>query len=171
MMEEKRLMEKTAGGEVIWDAGEYGQINPQVTDETGEYQWFVPEGEWQVRVTAPEGSDFSDNTSAGHPAANLDDGSDAGWLPVMPVQMGIHIPLYSKEAPEVTEAALYEDHAVISFSLYMDISTLTDTVVTISDGTDIIPCTISFPDQEEDPLDETKAYAKTAFSSCSSARC
>ena len=155
------LYEKTAGGEVFWDAGEYGQINPQVTDETGEYQWFVPEGEWQVRVTAPEGSDLSDNTSAGHPAAMLDDGSSAGWLPVMPVQMGIHIPLFSKASPEVTDAALYEDHAKVTFSLYMDISTLTDAVITISDGTDIIPCTIDFPDQEADPLDETKAYAKT----------
>ena len=37
-----------------WDATTSGQENPQVTGADGWYQWFVPEGEWQVRVTAPE---------------------------------------------------------------------------------------------------------------------
>ena len=152
---------KTENGEVVWEAGDYGQVNPQVTNASGQYQWFVPEAEWQVRVTAPEGSDYADSSSADHPAANLDDGSAKGWLPVMPVQMGIHIPMVSTRSPEVTEVALFEDHADIAFSLYMDISSLTDTVITVRNGSDTIPCTIEFPDQEADPLNEKKVYAKT----------
>ena len=147
------------GAETEWNAEEYGQINPQTTDASGMFQWFVPEGEWQVRVTAPDG--YSDNTSASHPAANLDDGSTEGWLPVMPVQLGINIPLVRNEAPAVENVVIYETHAEITFSLYMDIATLTNKTVTLSDGTNTLPCTIVFPDAEADPADESKTYART----------
>lgn len=33
----------------VWDAVEYSQINPIVTDETGIYAWEVPEGWWRVK--------------------------------------------------------------------------------------------------------------------------
>ena len=147
------------GGETEWFAEEYGQINPQVTNGSGMYQWFVPEGEWQVRVTAPEG--YFDNTSAAHPAANLDDGSTPGWLPVMPVQMGINIPLVRDVAPVVESVMIYETHAEIVFSIYMDTKTLTDKNVTLTDGTNVIPCMIVFPDEEADPMDGDRYYART----------
>lgn len=155
------LWERGADGvETEWNAEEYGQINPQTTNGSGMYQWFVPEGEWQVRVTAPEG--YTDNTSAEHPAANLDDGSSAGWLPVMPVQMGINIPLYRTAAPEVKSAVIYADRAVVTFSLYMDVSTLEGSVITVNGENGAVLCNISFPDKDVDPYDETKLYAKTA---------
>ena len=145
------------GEQTVWNAEDYGQTNPQITNASGMYQWFVPEGEWQVRITAPEG--YTDNTSAAHPAANLDDGSAAGWLPVMPVQMGINIPLVSTASPEVAKVTVYEDRAEIEFSLYMDVSTLS--AITISDGENIVPCTLTFPDKDVDPADDTRYYAKT----------
>ena len=148
------------GEESVWNAEEYGQTNPQITNGSGMYQWFVPEGEWQVRVTAPEG--YTDSTSALHPAANLDDGSAAGWLPVMPVQMGINIPLVSTASPAVTNLTANGDAFTVTFSLYMDVSTLSETVLILTDGTTVIPYTVSFPDMEVDPMDETKYYARTA---------
>lgn len=152
----------TTTGEVTeWDAEEYGQINPQVTNGSGWYQWFVPEGEWQVRVTAPEDSDLQDNTSADNPAANLDDGSTAGWLPVMPVQLGINIPLVSVKDPEIVNVMVTADSIEVKFNIYMDTSTFTNSTITVSDGTNDIPCTVTFLDEEADPLDNTKSYAKT----------
>ena len=148
------------GTETVWNADEHNQINPQET-VAGWYQWFVPEGEWQVRVTAPEGSGLSDNTSAGHPNANLDDGSTAGWLPVMPVQLGINIPLYSTASPEVAKISMDTDRAELTFSLYMDVSTLTEAIVLVKNGDTVIPCAIRFPDAEADPADGTRTYART----------
>ncbi len=156
------LYERAADGtETVWDANEYGQINPQETTAAGWYQWFVPEGEWQVRVTAPAGSDLQDNTSADNPAANLDDGSTAGWLPVMPVQLGINIPLTSTKDPEIANVTVTADSIETTFNLYMDTATFTNSTITVSDGTNDIPCTVTFLDEEADPLDDTKSYAMT----------
>ncbi len=159
------LYEKTGSNPegVSWNAAEAGQFNPQVTGADGRYQWFVPEGEWQVRVTHPaDRPDLSDNTSAGHPNANLDDGSTPGWLPVLPVQLGIHIPLSSNKVPEIRGTKIYRAVAKLEFSLYMDVSTLSDNeVYIVSDGVNIIPCDISFPDEEASPADASKHYART----------
>jgi hypothetical protein len=46
----------------VWDAGTYGQFNPQVTDRTtadgvrepGYYAFFVPAGQYKVAASAPE---------------------------------------------------------------------------------------------------------------------
>ncbi|MCR5451518.1 MAG: leucine-rich repeat protein [Lachnospiraceae bacterium] len=158
------LWERAANGtESRWDAGAYGQVNPQVTNASGQYQWFVPEGEWQVRVDAPaDRSDLSDNTSAGHRAANLDDGSTAGWLPVMPVQLGINIPLTSNLAPEVENAEVHVSYAKVLFSRYMKVEELTNANITIAgpDG-NLISCTVELPDQDVDPADASKYYART----------
>ncbi len=144
-----------------WNAEDFGQINPQVTNASGWYQWFVPEGEWQVRVAAPEGSGLADNTSADNVAANLDDGSTAGWLPVMPVQLGINIPLVSTASPTVTGTSISANGIKTEFSLYMDTATLSENAVTVKLGDESISCNIVFPDAEADPADETRIYAKT----------
>lgn len=34
----------------LWDAENYGQVNPQVTGANGYYGWDVPVGYWQVVV-------------------------------------------------------------------------------------------------------------------------
>ncbi|MBQ7564878.1 MAG: hypothetical protein IJT16_12940 [Lachnospiraceae bacterium] len=158
--------EKDASGEVtaetVWNAEDYGQINPQVTASDGQYQWFVPDGyEYKVKVTAPEGSGLSDNDSSQHPAALLNDGSAAGWLPVLPVQMGINIPLESVNAPTVVRAEMYDNRAVVSFSLYMDTSTLSEDVVQILDGTEKVPVLLSFPDEEASPAGDGRILART----------
>ncbi len=160
-----QAVEKNGSGEVVsetlWPAQEYGQINPQLTGADGQYQWDVPEGEYKVYVSAPEGSDYADNTSEDHPAANLADGSAAGWLPVMPVQLGINIPLFSNRTPEVKAVHFYPDRAVADFSLYMDVSTLSEDVVKLFSGDVPVPCAITFPDEEESPLGDSRVFART----------
>ena len=37
--------------EILWDAENYGQINPQITNEQGIFAWDVPQGQWVVKLT------------------------------------------------------------------------------------------------------------------------
>ncbi len=37
-------------GDVIWNATDYGQYNPQFSDEDGRYGWMTPAGDYYVRV-------------------------------------------------------------------------------------------------------------------------
>lgn len=39
-----------AGGTTLWDASGYEQENPLATNANGEYAWFVPSGQWQVKA-------------------------------------------------------------------------------------------------------------------------
>lgn len=43
-----RLNERVDNGYVIWNAGVYDQINPQITDKTGEYSFLVPAGTYYI---------------------------------------------------------------------------------------------------------------------------
>ena len=40
-------------GDVLWNAGEYEQYNPQVTDEEGRYGWNTPAGNFFIRISKP----------------------------------------------------------------------------------------------------------------------
>ena len=61
---------------VVWDSGEYSQINPLITDNDGNYAWDVPEGWWRV-VAEKDG--YITYTSE--------------WLPVPPPQTEVNIDL------------------------------------------------------------------------------
>lgn len=45
------LYRKEGGLWVLWNAAQYLQTNPQVSDSQGRYGWEVPEGDYQVRVS------------------------------------------------------------------------------------------------------------------------
>ena len=67
---------------ILWDAAEYGQINPLVTDAYGAYSWYVPEGLWQVRFSKEGYAD-----------------TQTEWLPVPPPQLEVNIPMHSISVP------------------------------------------------------------------------
>ncbi|MEI6304789.1 MAG: LamG-like jellyroll fold domain-containing protein [Candidatus Taylorbacteria bacterium] len=55
---------------IIWPADQFKQINPQTTDITGNYSFLVPEGIYQLSVTAPDyynytGDEFTVTQGAG----------------------------------------------------------------------------------------------------------
>ena len=64
----------------IWDASEWDQINPLISDESGCYAWDVPEGWWRVKYEK-EGYETT--------------WSD--WLPVPPPQTNVNIGLKKAE--------------------------------------------------------------------------
>ena len=90
-----------------WDAADFSQVNPQVTDETGLYQWDVPQGMWQVRFE-----------KSGYETTQTE------WLPVPPPQLEINIPMMEAVAPTVVKACGTESGITLDFSKYMQPSTV-----------------------------------------------
>ncbi|MBQ3925863.1 MAG: carboxypeptidase regulatory-like domain-containing protein, partial [Bacteroidaceae bacterium] len=93
---------------VKWNAEEFRQQNPMLTDAEGKYAWDVPQGLWQVKIE-----------KAGYETAYSD------WLPVPPPQLDINIPLVRKTLPDVQTARAYEDGVEVTFNEYMRPESLT----------------------------------------------
>ena len=93
----------------------------------GHYEWFVPEGYWQVRCEKD-----------GYLTAYSD------WLPVPPPQTDVNIPMVSLEAPKLLYANAYSDSVEFEFSQYMNPDSFNHQTVKVTmdeqevDG-DIIP--------------------------------
>lgn len=117
-----------------WNAKDYLQINPQITDESGLYAWDVPEGDWQVRFVK-EGYE---------PAATK-------WLHVLPPQLDVNIPMYHAVSPKVKKAKGNPDGITITFDKYMKPETITGKELSAMRGSEDIGITLDYPDIEEDP--------------------
>ena len=89
-------------GPQLWDAADFSQVNPQKTDETGLYQWDVPQGMWQVRFE-----------KSGYETTQTE------WLPVPPPQLEINIPMKHAIAPRVVKTRGMESGITLDFSKYM----------------------------------------------------
>lgn len=75
---------KDENGEAVkWNAEDYDQKNPQITDSAGWYAWDVPEGEWKV-VLEKEGYKTTESE----------------WLHVLPVQTDVNLQLKSINEPD-----------------------------------------------------------------------
>jgi len=103
-----------AGRSVQWDAEDYGQQNPQLTDAMGYYEWYVPDGMWKVTYEKD-----------GYESA------ESVWLPVPPPQTEVHQNIISYEAPEVEYAIHYGDYVEIAFTKPMQLSSITPDSVAI----------------------------------------
>ena len=86
----------------VWDAENYGQVNPQLTDKDGMYSWMVPTGQWQVLY---EKDGYETQRSA--------------WLPVPPPQLDVNVGLVRRAQPGLSDGHAYERAIDIDFSLYM----------------------------------------------------
>jgi len=121
----------TGEQDVLWDAENYGQINPQITGTDGMYQWDVPQGLWQVRVQK-EG--YQNNTT--------------DWLPVPPPQLDINIPIVRLRLPKVQKAHAYEDAVAVKFDSYMIPAFLTTDQITVTENGNTVEGTIELTDEE-----------------------
>lgn len=103
--------EKDEGGNIysiLWDAEEYEQINPLVTEADGIYAWDVPEGYWKV-VFEKEGYESAETE----------------WLPVPPMQTDINIGMVSEKLTSVEQVTIYNDHAILLFDNYVQADSIT----------------------------------------------
>ena len=92
------------------------------TGPDGFYQWMVPAGLWYV--TAEKGEAGYELGSSNNDVAAVVEAGDKNWLPVLPAQLDVNIPLVSYDIPTVT-AEYRSDGVYLTFSKYMDNTTLT----------------------------------------------
>ncbi len=97
--------------DILWDAEDYDQVNPQYTDAEGRYHWDVPFGLWLVKYSK---DGYLDTDSRDDPAANED-----GYLPVPPPQLEVNVGMVSTAAPLVESLNVYQDQIQVIFSQYM----------------------------------------------------
>ena len=107
-----------------FDGGRYGQSNPLITDGEGKYAWDVPEGNWFVKAYDPASGE---GTSQNDPAATVTIG-DINYLPVLPPQLDVNIPLTSAEAPKAL-ICISNDRYYLVFDKYVQLDTVSDGVV------------------------------------------
>ncbi len=109
---------KDSGGKAVkWNAEDYDQINDQITDSAGWFAWDVPEGEWQVKITAKGYEDYTTE-----------------WLPVLPVQTDVNIPLRTKTAAKLESVDAFSNGVEIKMSQYIDDSTATADNIYLTDS-------------------------------------
>ena len=84
---------------VLWDASEYEQFNPLITDYEGKYAWDVPEGLWQVVFEKD-----------GYETLKTD------WLPVPPPQTEVNVGMVSYDAPEIEKAEWDGTNLTVTFN-------------------------------------------------------
>lgn len=121
-----------------FDAEHYGQTNPVTSDGEGRYAWDVPEGNWFVRAYL---AGYEIGTSQGDPAATVTiDG--VNYLPVMPPQLDVNIPLTAIDA--ATPSVFYEAGSwYLEFDKYVQIDTLTPDNISFTTSEDTLTAVIT----------------------------
>lgn len=104
----------TEGDGTVWNAEDYSQVNPQITDEAGRYQWDVPRGNWRV-VFEKEGYEKAMTE----------------WLPVPPPQLDVNVGLRKTGPAALRNALAFADEVTAEFDTYMDMASLTESSVNI----------------------------------------
>ena len=121
---------------VLWDAEQYGQENPLLTDENGYYRWDVPIGMWQVKYE-----------KAGYETTYSD------WLPVPPPQLDVNIGMVQMRQPEVLKAHAYPKAVELEFDKFMIPETLTTDNISVMVNGNAVSGTIELLNAEkDDPL-------------------
>lgn len=127
---------------VKWNAEEYGQKNPLITDENGFYRWDVPQGMWQVKY---EKEGYETTYSE--------------WLPVPPPQLEVNVPMIQNRQPEVKAVKAYTEGVVIEFDKYMQPATLNGKNIIVSQENTDVEGVIELLNEEIAYADENVRYA------------
>lgn len=109
------------------------------TEADGRFQWNVQQGLWYV-TAEKDGYQSGDSGNDIAAVVSTGSGGDAiNWLPVLPEQLNVNIPLVSLDAPTVTDVEVRSDGVYLTFSKYMDDTTLraNNFTLTDSDGQEI----------------------------------
>ena len=125
---------------VMWDAEAFDQVNPQLTNENGEYGWMVPAGQWQVKYE-----------KEGYQTVYSE------WLPVPPPQLDVNQEMRQYVQPQVNAVKATQDGVQIVFDKYMRPATLTAENITVSQNDELIEGTIELLDSEADDMGQMLA--------------
>ncbi len=127
---------------VMWDATEFDQVNPLITDAVGRYAWDVPTGQWQVKYEKD-----------GYETAYSE------WLPVPPPQTEVNVGITSLSAPEIEAVNAYNDIIEIVFTQYMNIGSINADNISIISGGKAVSGTFSAVNAEATYNDPSISYA------------
>lgn len=108
----------------LWDAENYGQVNPQVTGANGYYGWDVPVGYWQVVVN-----------KEGYQTAQSE------WMSVPPIRTDVNLELISTESAVIKAAYLSGNQVKVNFSHYMKADMVTAEVFKAEGLGDVVSVT------------------------------
>ena len=109
------VYQKQQGNALKWNAEDYSQENPLVTDEAGFYRWDVPMGEWQVKYE-----------KEGYETCYSD------WLPVPPPQLDVNVGMKQTTPPVVKKMRGVESGITIELSKYMLPESLNENNIVVS---------------------------------------
>ena len=126
----------------VWDAEVFDQENPLFTDENGMYQWFVPQGMWQVKF---EKEGYETTYSE--------------WLPVPPPQLEVNIGMVQSRQPEVIQAHAYKDGIEVEFDKYMLPALLNAENILVSQRGEYVEGEVKMVNEETAYADESVKYA------------
>ncbi|ADC49273.1 Alpha-amylase/pullulanase (1,4-alpha-D-glucan glucanohydrolase, Pullulanase) with SLH domain [Alkalihalophilus pseudofirmus OF4] len=107
------VYEVNGSQEEKWDAVNFGQINPQITDHNGRYRWDVPEGTWKVKY---EKAGYEPYTSRD--------------VVVPPPETELNVPLIRQSAPREQDVLTQvtstdkEITVTLTFDRLMDVETV-----------------------------------------------
>lgn len=132
----------TTNEAVLWNAEEFSQKNPLITDAEGKYQWDVPQGLWQVKFEKD-----------GYETTYSD------WLPVPPPQLEVNIAMTQAKQPEVKAARAYKDGIEVQFDKYMIPELLTTENIMVLANENLVEGTIELLDEEVSDEGKTDKYA------------
>ena len=140
------------GKAVKWNAEDYDQINPQITDSAGWFAWDVPEGMWQVRLS---GEGYEDAQSE--------------WLPVLPVQTDVNIKMTSTAPAKVIDAGFGDGKIFLTFSKHiLDSSATIDSIAVLDDGEIPVYFSIAPFKEEDNDTEASMTYILTPSSKITS---
>jgi len=126
---------------VLWNATNYGQVNPQITNEYGEYAWDVPQDVWQVKYE-----------KEGYTTVYSD------WLPVPPPQLNINVAMVQAVPPQVAKVQGYESGIEITFDKFMQPVTMTPDFITVTRNGAAVTGTITLLDAEVNPANSAESF-------------
>lgn len=132
-------------GNQKWNAEEYDQENPLITNTDGVYAWDVPAGKWQVKFE-----------KGGYETAY------SSVLDVPPPQTNVNVSLVSKEAPQIKSVSAYPEGVRVEFTQYMDIESVEEKL-RVSVGVDSISGTVTPENAEASLNDPSVEYASVFF--------
>lgn len=127
---------------VKWNAEEYGQENPLITDKNGFYRWDVPQGLWQVKYE-----------KEGYETAYSE------WLPVPPPQLDVNIAMKQAVQPTITDARAYEDAIEFEFDKYMLPALLDSKNITVTVNGSEVEGTIQLLNEEASDESKSETFA------------
>ena len=108
-------LDPETGETIKWDAEDYDQMNPLLTNAEGKYVWDVPEGQWKV-VCEKEGYTTVETE----------------WMDIPPVRTDVNIMMISQEAPKLETVEKNGNEITVKFSKFVDISTVNEKTLTVN---------------------------------------